>query len=45
MSKKRHVKVIGKHKTAGYCWALRHANLKYSRKKVGKKSWIVSYWK
>lgn len=43
--KKTHVRVVGKLKSSGYYKALKDAGLKATKKKTGKNTWKVSYWK
>ena len=45
MVKKKQTKITGKNQTVGYVKGLKAVGLKTTKKKAGKNSWVVTYWK
>ena len=41
--RKRKVKIVGKAKADGYSWSLRKTRIKFTRRKVGTRTWEFTY--
>lgn len=41
--RKRKVRIVGKAQADGYSWSLRATRIKYTRRKVGARTWEFTY--